>query len=185
MIAQKPVLFSQSALRPSGASLVVLSVSVPQYSRSRNVGPSSASSVSLPGLAVEGVVAVVAVDLIVASGAVDDVGRAVAGQGVVPASAAQALDVGADVVEFAGLAVVGAVADRDRQRRGPWVVGEIGAAVALQGVGAGAALQCVVGRAALQRVGAVAALQAVGAAATAERVATAPDRSACSRCRLR
>ena len=124
------------------------------------------------GLAVEGVVAVVAVELIVAAGAVDDVGGAVAGQRVVAAAAADAFDVGADVVEFAGLAVVGAVADRDRQRRAARVVGEIGAGVALQRVGAGAALQRVVVFAALQRVGAVAALQLVRAATTDQRVAT-------------
>ena len=110
--------------------------------------------------------------IVVAGAAVDDVGRVAAGQRVLAASAAQALDVGADVVELAGFAVVGAVADRDRQRRAARVVGQIGAGVALQRVGAGAALQRVVVRAALQGVGAVAALQLVRAATTDQRVAT-------------
>ena len=78
-----------------------------------------------------------------------------------------------DVVELAGFAVVGAVTDRRRHRRGAWVVGQVRSGVALQRVAAGAALQRIAAVAALQDVEAVAALQRVVAATAGQRVVAA------------
>ena len=97
----------------------------------------------------------------------------IAGERVGGAAAADALDISLDVVELAGLAVVGAVTDRRRHRRAAWVVGEVRPGVALQRVAAGAALQRVGAIAALQDVEAVAALQRIVTATAGQRVVAA------------
>jgi hypothetical protein len=114
---------------------------------------------SQPGAAREIVVAVQAGEPIVPGAAHERVRGVGAGQHVGARAAEEALDVGADRVALAGLAVAGG-ADRGGDAHASARVGDaVVAGAAVHGVGAGAAVE---------RVGAVAAGQHVVAEATAE-----------------
>ena len=100
-----------------------------------------------------------------------DVRVGVTGQRVGGAAAAQALDIGLDLITFAGGTVVGTVTDRQGDGRGvKEVVGDVRAAAAGQHVGAGAADQAVVAVTAAEQVIALAADDRVLLRAAGQRV---------------
>jgi len=108
------------------------------------VGAGTADQLVGAGIAGEGVVA---------EAAFEAVGGGVATDGVVAGAADDVLDVGADVVLLAGLAVVGGTVESDLEVAPPAALGdEVGAGTADDAVGALTGQQLVVARAAVEQV---------------------------------